>query len=171
MEKLSFNDVVRRERDPKTGQRRVFFPTLCVCSGCGGYSAVFHSGKTHKDPELAFQVALVQFGYSTIQHYDNDPPSHPCNCEQRLQELRKEVEKLTIVTDGGWNMNEATSRPIRGIRDYDRVIQFERNLSSEELKTFGEFLQRDKCPGWTGIHSKHLGEGKYQFSTTWDSSD
>jgi len=169
--KLKFDDVVKREYDPKIHERRVTFPTICGCSGCGGYSGICYNGGVHKDPELAYKIALVQFGHSTIRNFDNAPPSHPCNCEQRLKELKGAVSKLSIKSDTGWNLDERTSILSRGIRDYHRVIVFERDLTSDEMNDFKEFLQRDKCPGWTGIQCRCLPDGAYRFTTTWDSSD
>lgn len=76
-----------------------------------------------------------------------------------------------IVEDSGWKMNEFSSRPQRGIRDYDRTIKFTRMLMASEEKAVQKFLAKVNCPGWTGVGMRHTGDGTYRFSTTYDSSD
>lgn len=144
------------------------FPTLTVCSGCGGHKGHMR-GKTVEDPGLSWRIALVQFGHSTCRHYDNEPPSHACNCESRLAQLEVEIAKLPLVKDGGWG--RAGGLPHRGITDYARTMEFSRDLTQEELGLLREWLQRKDCPGWTGVRAAHYSEGQYGFTTTWDSSD
>lgn len=77
-----------------------------------------------------------------------------------------------IVSDSGWSMNEGTSIPSRGIRDYERTIRFKSALDSEQIKKVVLFLKKTDCPGWTGVGVKDMGEGLlFRFSTTYDSSD
>ena len=146
------------------------FPTLTVCSGCGGYvSAARGMDEKGKDPKLAWRVALVQFGDSTCKNYDNAPPSHACNCAERVAELDKEIAALPLVKDSGWG--KAGGLPHRGITDFARNMKFSRDLETEEMNTLREWLQRKECPGWTGVMVRTYGGGKYGFTTTWDSSD
>ncbi len=77
-----------------------------------------------------------------------------------------------IVSDSGWEMNEYSSRPMRGIRDYDRAIRFKSPLDQDTLKKVVTHLRDIDCPGWTGVTARDMGEGLlYRFSTTYDSSD
>jgi hypothetical protein len=76
-----------------------------------------------------------------------------------------------ISEDSGWKMNEHTSRPGRGIRDYDRVLKFSAPLSHSHLLMVVKFLKKVDCPGWTGVTVKDQGGATYKFSTTYDSSD
>jgi len=144
------------------------FPTLSVCSGCGGYKSVFRS-EDIAGPRLAWRTALVQFGDSTCKNFDNDPPSHPCNCEARLKELDEQIAALPLVSDSGWS--GAGGIPRRGIRDYARSMEFSRELEEDEMDLLREWLQRKDCPGWTGVMVRRHGGGRYGFTTTWDSSD
>jgi hypothetical protein len=81
-----------------------------------------------------------------------------------------------IVEDSGWKMNEFSSRPQRGIRDYDRKVKFTRDLNEDERKAVIKFLAKVNCPGWTGVSIGGAGggfrrAGEYEFRTTYDSSD
>lgn len=144
------------------------FPTQSVCSGCGGYRGVFRKDSIG-GPHLAWRTALVSFGEQTCKHFDNTPPSHPCDCDVRLAELDKEIAKLPLEKDSGWM--KAGGLPHRGITDFARNMEFERDLTEEEMLTLREWLQRKDCPGWTGVMKRTFGSGKYGFTTTWDSSD
>lgn len=87
-----------------------------------------------------------------------------------FKEILKE-HVSAIQEDSGWNLNGHTSITYRGISDYDRTIKFEKDLSEDELKIVTGWLKNDKCPGYTGIYAKKIGDGLYLFKTTWDSSD
>lgn len=88
-------------------------------------------------------------------------------CKAQVKEGWMEL----IVEDTGWDMNNVTSRPSRGIRDYDRTIKFSAPLSQSHLQMVVKFLKKTNCPGWTGVSARDLGGGAYRFSTTYDSSD
>jgi len=147
------------------------YPLLCGCSGCGGQSGYYSGGKMVKDPWQAFRLALIQFGDKMCRMCDNYPPSKICDCEQRLGKLQRAVDRLPIVGDTGWSLNKRTSRPMRGIRDYDRSMVFGRDLSKDEMLDLREWLAKKDCPGWTGIMVRKHETGRYSFTTTWDSSD
>lgn len=147
------------------------FPTLTVCSACGGYQGILTGGRTIKDPSLGWRMALVRFGHLACRNCDNDPPSHACDCAETLKDLRMFVASLPLVSDSGWGLDAATSRPMRGIRDYWRTMRFERDLGRGEMERLNEWLKRDECPGWTAISVRRKKEGVYLFGTTWDSSD
>lgn len=157
----SVRSALRRYEDGKWG-----FPTICVCSGCGGYSALVGGPE---DPGLAWRVALVQFGAIMCRHYDNDPPARTCDCETRLAMLDRHVAELPLVQDSGWKTTGGL--PHRGITDFGRTMRFARDLTPEETDLLREWLQRKDCPGWTGIRMRNCGDGEYGFTTTWDSSD
>lgn len=164
-----FYKIVEKKRDPGTGKNTLRFPTLCACSGCGGFTGYFHDGKTVRDPEGAWLMALVQFGYSTCQHFDNLPPSHPCFCEEALDELRSPFESLPWIDCGAWKV--CGGLPHRGITDYERTLHLERDLTDDEKTTVTQYLQMNKCPGWTGVRLIWTSPGRYRATTTWDSSD
>jgi hypothetical protein len=108
-------------------------------------------------------------GYAVVQLYwDEDVKFFKFDCIEKLEEI---FNNLPIVNDTGWDMNERSSIPLRGIKDYDRVIEFEVDLTTEEMDLLKQYLARDNCPGWTGINTKRLSPGVYMFSTTYDSSD
>lgn len=92
----------------------------------------------------------------------------PCKkCQTNVHQAWMEL----IVEDSGWSMNAFSSRPQRGIRDYDRSIKFSRDLDDKEQKAVQKFLAKVNCPGWTGVGMRATGDGTYRFSTTYDSSD
>lgn len=94
--------------------------------------------------------------------------SLPCKkCSTNVHQAWMEL----IVEDSGWKMNEFSSRPQRGIRDYDRTIKFSRDLDETEQKAVQKFLGKVNCPGWTGVWMKANGDSTYKFATTYDSSD
>ncbi|MHA2280078.1 MAG: hypothetical protein ACXAC5_04275 [Promethearchaeota archaeon] len=108
-------------------------------------------------------------GYAIVQRYwDKDVKFFKFDCFNKLKEL---FDNLPIIEDSTWDMNKGTSIIRRGIKDYDRVIKFERDLTEEEMDLLKQYLARDNCPGWTGIHVMRLNSGVYKFSTTMDSSD
>ncbi len=76
-----------------------------------------------------------------------------------------------IAEDSGWSMDEYSSRPSRGIRDYNRTIKFSRELNEVEQKSVRKFLAKVNCPGWTGVGMRQVQPGTYKFNTTYDSSD
>jgi len=77
---------------------------------------------------------------------------------------------LNVLGDSGWNLC-TTSFPIRGIRDFERRIQFHEPLNDEELSLVIQWLKTDQCPGWTGVACLIEKNNTYRFFTTWDSSD
>lgn len=144
------------------------FPTLTVCSGCGGHKGYLREG-ARDDPSLAWRIALVQFGDRTCRQWDNEPPDHACDCAKRLAQLDSQISDLPLLKDGGWK--RAGGLPHRGITDYARIMEFSRELTPDELGLLREWLRRKDCPGWTGVRVAPYGGGKYRFTTTWDSSD
>jgi hypothetical protein len=108
-------------------------------------------------------------GYAVVQDYwDSSVRFFKFDCIDILEDF---FSNLPILNDTQWNMNKTSSIPQRGIRDYSRTIEFDRDLTSEELNLLKQFLARDGCPGWTGVRSIRLKTGVYKFNTTWDSSD
>lgn len=88
--------------------------------------------------------------------------------------LKEEFPDL-VVDEGVWKMNDQSSIPRRGIRDYFRLVEFSRLPSNDEVNAVRNWLASNKCPGWTGVtaykHSMKDGQPIYKFTTTYDSSD
>lgn len=89
-----------------------------------------------------------------------------------------ETFKELIIEDTGWQ-DASTSNHQRGLHDYQRDVRFAGPPNKEELAAVAKWLSENKCPGWTGVHHRHLilefgeakGEPTYRFTTTMDSSD
>ena len=68
------------------------FPTICLCSKCGGTRALIVEVNQPpiNDPELAFHVALVEHGYY-LKAWEGENVAnkyhfpHPCTCEEGEQ--------------------------------------------------------------------------------------
>lgn len=81
-----------------------------------------------------------------------------------------------IIEDTRWEPVRETSLPHRGIHDYRRVIKFTDKLTDEQLKAVRAWLEKDACPGWTGVNAQLMfgtnsTPAQYKFTTTYDSSD
>lgn len=116
------------------------------------------------------KVRYFSFGCN----HDVDAKTYAPGCELTCKKCGNNVHQKwmdLIVEDSGWKMNEFSSRPSRGIRDYDRTIKFSRDLDDSEKKSVQKFLAKVNCPGWTGVGFVARGDGIYQYSTTYDSSD
>lgn len=103
------------------------------------------------------------------------------------QLLRSFKPRPVIKADSDWVMDEGTSRPMRGLRDFNRTITFNRDLTIKELELVKEQLHTTAFKrgiGWTGVSGylvedfRALGTNPnwppphtYKFRTTWDSSD
>lgn len=115
------------------------------------------------------KVNFYKFGcHHSLKHekFSVEGPNTCVNCKSDIT-----LPWMKLVThDSGWAMNEYSSRPNRGIRDYDRTIKFNRTLTTEELTSVVSFLKKVDCPGWTGVTNRAHGLS-YLFSTTYDSSD
>jgi len=119
------------------------------------------------------KVRYFSFGCNHDVATKEFAPGCGCHCKKCNTNVYQPWMDL-IVEDSGWKMNEFSSRPSRGIRDYDRFIKFSRELTDDELKAVRKFLAKVNCPGWTGVGTRNGGElhpHRYQFSTTHDSSD
>lgn len=77
-----------------------------------------------------------------------------------------------VISDSKWKLNEETSILNRGIRDYDRYIEFRRSLDFEELSEIKTFMKKE-MPTTSPIYAVPVGGNmaKYRFMTTVDSSD
>jgi hypothetical protein len=105
---------------------------------------------------------VTDYWKKTVQYFTFD-------CFPKLKEIFDSIPK---VSDSGWSMDERSSRPMRGIRDYKRTIEFNNRPTDKEFKRIVTYLERDNCPGWTGVGCmKTDNEKKFIFYTTWDSSD
>lgn len=115
------------------------------------------------------KVSYYSFGCQHTLKHEKFSTSGPNVCPNCKSDISFSWMKL-ITEDSGWKMNEHSSRPNRGIRDYDRTIKFNRELSDVEIKAVTQFLAKVDCPGWTGVFVRAT-DSSYQFSTTYDSSD
>lgn len=75
------------------------------------------------------------------------------------------------LADTGWIEDKSTSRPSRGIIDYNRDITYDMQLTEEEIRSEKDDLAKDKCPGIWGVSCQHVKDSNYRFRTTFDSSD
>lgn len=82
------------------------------------------------------------------------------------------MERFELIEDSEWKLNERTSRPQRGIRDFDRKMSFKHPINGDQFTVIETYLRGDNCPGWTGITTKANADNTVLwFSTCWDSSD
>lgn len=90
-----------------------------------------------------------------------------------ISELEKWFTSLNVVDDSGWSLDKVSSRPNRGIRDYNRTIEFRSPIPEETLQYVKKYLATVNCPGWTGVSYTLIPgtKAKYRFRTTFDSSD
>lgn len=86
--------------------------------------------------------------------------------------LMEDFQNLPIDKDSGWRLNETTSRPMSGLRNYERVIKFGRKLNdgAMEMELVMEVLNRDECPGYGGVGMRGSGL-VYKFFSSVDSGD
>ncbi len=114
--------------------------------------------------------SLLDFNVSNldvVRQYKQGMTYHCNKCKNPVKEQWMDL----LVEDTGWSMDEGTSIPIRGIRDYNRTMKFSRPLEKSELTKLVKFLKKVDCPGWTGVGYRDRGNGTYSFTTTHDSSD
>jgi len=121
------------------------------------------------------KVRYFSFGCNHDVDAKTFTPGCALNCKKCNTNVHQDWMDL-IVEDSGWSMDEFSSRPSRGIRDYNRSIKFSRELNDFEKKAVQKFLAKVNCPGWTGVGMRPLYKGPsneyvYQFNTTYDSSD
>jgi hypothetical protein len=88
-----------------------------------------------------------------------------------FHKMKEIFDGLPVTSDSGWSLDEGSSIPRRGIRDFNRTIVFERPLTVKEELVVQKYLLRDNCPGWTGVSGGKRGENTYTYRTTYDSSD
>lgn len=149
-----------RQMYPK-GERRLIEARLFWFNDDTGVaiSRDYYAGKVH----------YYKFGcHHTLKHekFSTEGENICPNCKTDISQ-----PWMSLVTaDTGWSLNNLTSRPNRGIRDYDRTITFTRVLSANEQSAVAKYLANVDCPGWTGVTCRPGGTD-YRFSTTYDSSD
>jgi hypothetical protein len=107
-----------------------------------------------------------------VKKLDTDVKLHCSKCNSDIREPWMDL----IVSDSGWGMNEFSSRPSRGIMDYERTIRFRSPMSTEDMNKVLRFFRKNDCPGWTGVGMRDLGTGEdagllFRFNSTHDSSD
>lgn len=145
---------------------RFSLPSLSV-GPCG------YRGDEVVTPFEAACIGAIQMGYA-LHAWDNGVSNiHVDDTAERLSFLRGRMSAPdfpAILTDSRWTQ-ASSSIPSRGIRDYNRKVEFEKKLTDEQFKVFVEFLALDKCPGWTGVVGHRTEGNVYIFGTTMDSSD
>lgn len=172
-------------REDKYRGKHLHFPMLLA--GGRGYRGVYFGPDDEGNAVLACYIAMIQQGIR-LKHYDNylestlwdDTPEH---IEKLTRIIKGDISFPKVIKDSGWEFNTGSSSPGRGIRDYDRYVEFGAPLSTEQMKLVqdllhhGAFFDTDgnvvesKCPGWTGIMVRSSGGARYRFLTTYDSSD
>lgn len=78
--------------------------------------------------------------------------------------------EVNVSRDTGWNY-APTARPNRGIHDYERLVEFERELTADEEKKFHSLMHEKDNPGYCYWSFRRVGPGAYSMKTTYDSSD
>lgn len=89
------------------------------------------------------------------------------------EDLKAHFESIPKKSDTDW-VQQSSSRPQRGIIDNAREIEFEHELTLEQLRLVKLYLADEalaRCVGWTGVGASKMGATTYRFTTTWDSSD
>lgn len=182
IESLTFTDVIAwgHDRGVSGDGRFQTYGMLCGCSGCGGMKGVFVPGLEPDATirgDLASLLLLVKQVEERTRSDGGFVDPHPCDCKEQIAKLKARIdaELPKVLKDTTWNHDGGTSIPNRGINDFRRSIRFERELTDPEMQLLTEWLQRDHCPGWTGIDVRRYTDSEpgveYGFSTTWDSSD
>ena len=166
-------DFILKERIDQKPYRRFRFPEMILHGlGCGGYCGIRWRGEDLKNPQLALQVSLIRFG-TTMQDWDNPPPTGVCGCDQRLMELEPEVAKMfarCMVSDTGWRCVGGLAS--RGIHDYERSITFSKPLDDDQLALLKQWVELKDNPGWANKGCRQgSSRGTYVFYSTMDSSD
>lgn len=116
-----------------------------------------------------YNVRFFKFG---CNHTPNQSSISDKNvfCTKCNKSMLKEWMNLVVV-DSGWKIDNNTSIPNRGIRDYNRIIKFSTKLTEENKKEVVNYLENFACPGWTGVRAIEIDDFTLKFRTTWDSSD
>lgn len=79
------------------------------------------------------------------------------------------MDTIEILVDSDWQMNRFTSRPEKNYRNFQRLIEFNRIPTSDELTRLVTWLNRDKCPSKNGIVAVRIEETfSFLFTTTYD---
>lgn len=83
---------------------------------------------------------------------------------------------MTIVADTKWKMNERSSNPRRGIRDYDRQVTFSAEMTADDISAAIDNIFKNDNPGYCLMSTRLMntledGSKVYALKTTMDSSD
>jgi len=164
----------KNEKKMVESKKSFHLPTLC--HGNRGYTGSYAGQTPVFTAYDAACIAAIQMGARLIEYDNGISNLHVDDTPERVAFLKGRMEApdfVKVVEDSGWSFDEGSSRPSRGIRDYNRKTRFERKPTDEEMTLFKELLSLDKCPGWTGIYAKaeDVAGTTYTFRTTWDSSD
>jgi hypothetical protein len=110
--------------------------------------------------------------YSVTAYYDSTlrngivlAPDYYTGKVYYLQFKWEYVHPCPLESDSGWKLTYNSSC----IKDYSRVLKFERELSNAEIEDVKYWLVSDNCPGWTPI-TFIKNNTMYEFKTTMDSS-
>lgn len=165
-EQLTLMDCIVVKYDTEKNENVVTFPTLCVCSVCEGYSYVYLNGRSYNRPDLAAQVALIQYGHSYLKRCDNTISYRPCSCKQEEAKLVSEFNNLPITVIGDWKESYIG----RCLRRYDLVFDTSEQLNDEAKELARKYLSiKKKAPNNTAIIQ--IKPNSYLLTCEVDSSD
>ena len=132
-----------------------------TCKYCNRPNQILLNGKIIEDKDFILGLAeFYKFGDGLL-----------CDCKNRLNDCKRQVNEMKIVEDSDWILDNFSSKPIRGLRDYNRKIVFNKELDVNDVSVVKTWLILDNCPGHTGISFYKQNNTTYLFCTTCDSSD
>jgi hypothetical protein len=76
-----------------------------------------------------------------------------------------------VISDSGWLMNKETSKPSRGITDFERTVRFKYEPKSTQIQQAIEDWVSHRKPGWTPLVTQKITPTTWKFYCTEDSSD
>ena len=165
-DQLKLIDCFSVKYDTEKNENVVSFPTLCVCGVCHGYTSIFMNGKSYNCPDLAAQLALIQYGYATIKRFDNGVEYRPCLCKEEAKQLEIQFNNLPINVIGAWKESYISSCYYR----YNLIFETSAELSVEEQELARKYISIiKKAPNKTYISK--LDTHKYNIYCEVDSSD
>lgn len=166
IQRASAGDFIIKDRINVTPWRSFKFPTIERCRQCSNLTGIRFGNVSINNHMIASQIMMIEYGFKTMQHWDNPPPSCiPCKCETEVPRLTVIFNSYHPKLDSGWLPTRAGAC----ITDYVRTITFDKDLGND-IHDIVSYLQLIECPGWTPVHVKRVGNTEYQFSTTMDSS-
>lgn len=168
-----------------TMRRKVVFPHIGMCNACegiSGYGKLSEDGQPLygkenfvEDPDKAYEIALVQFGFSSIQFWDNSPPrkcSEACRFERDGYKHKPKWWNDLLVSDSGWR-SAPGARPNYGWHPYERELVFKDTLTESQLSYLNIHFKHDReTPSGQGkANVRHIKGTTYHVTAHCDSGD